>query len=206
MRTTTTRSTKQVIHVLYVALMVMLVAGALPQASHAQTCAKDGAKKTASEETASASFASADFDMQTLAPSAAATAPKPFILAAQTPEWRANFGKQLDRGLRSRIPVVREQMMQTILVLARTHEDKKDFARAIPALLSIYGNDRDEAHRFMALVTLHAIANDYAMQGVGETAALGLERSKRIQRHTNIVLGDYYAKNKAALWRLQNRR
>ncbi len=71
--------------------------------------------------------------------------------------------QQLVKSLNQPIDQVRDETLQHILFFATNYPEKIDFTELTPELLSIYENERNEARRTMAVVTLRAIGNRPSM-------------------------------------------
>lgn len=108
----------------------------------------------------------------------------------EAPTWRANFGKQTAIQLRSKIPAVREQALVNIITVA--NQDRGvDLRPVLSSLERTYERDRNEGHRMMALVALHAISDEGSMQYLAEQTRYW-ERSERVHRLVRAILADYY--------------
>lgn len=108
-----------------------------------------------------------------------------------SPTWTAHFGEQMAVLLKSDIPVIREQGLATIIVVANHPGTTVDLQPAIAGLTRIYERDRRDEHRMMALVALHAIRDDESMKYLAEQAKRW-ERSERVRRLLNAILVDYF--------------
>ena len=82
------------------------------------------------------------------------------------------------------------QALQQVIFLAHGRDRGFDFTAAVPAILSIYENETDEAFRIMALSALNEIGDAHAMQRLD--ARVRAEPSKRVRLLTEVVLKGYY--------------
>ena len=97
---------------------------------------------------------------------------------------------QLTSMLDYDIPNIRVQALQQVIFLAHGRDRGFDFTAAVPAILSIYENETDEAFRIMALSALNEIGDAHAMQRLD--ARVRAEPSKRVRLLTEVVLKGYY--------------
>lgn len=113
--------------------------------------------------------------------------PVPMI---ESSTWRANFGEQTAIQLRSKIPAVREQALINVITVAN-QDSEVNLRPVLGSLESIYQRDRNEGHRMMALVALHAIRDEGSMRFLAEQTRYW-EPSTRVYRLVRAILIDYY--------------
>ena len=104
--------------------------------------------------------------------------------------WGRRLTRHLAVELASSSAETRAQTMSTVVSVARAYPDRVDLRPLAPALLSIYREDPDERHRFLAVVALHATADESAMQALRSEVVR--EPAPRVQRVLLAVLVDYY--------------
>lgn len=119
----------------------------------------------------------------------AAQAQDPYV--DNSPEWWNNLEAQLIASLDSDDPHIQSGTMQNIIYFQNQYARKVSFARAAPALLSIFENSTEEAYRVMALVTLHAIGEKRSMNRLFEL--MKTEASPYVRSLMYAAVADHYA-------------
>ncbi len=125
-----------------------------------------------------------------LIPTPSAHAQNTFDNRSET--WWDNLEKQVAQSLDSPIEQIRDESLQNVIFFSTNYGDRVDFTYAVDKIYDIYEHAPLEARRTLALVALHAIGNEYAMQRLSR--AVETESSARIQKHAQAVLADFYGK------------
>ena len=106
--------------------------------------------------------------------------------------WWDALEAQLTASLDSDIAQVQEQTLQHVIFFGTNYRHKLDLTDAAVKVLALYEEDIDDTHRILALMALHAIANEYTMDRLREV--VDWETSERVRQLTRVVLADYYSR------------
>ena len=104
--------------------------------------------------------------------------------------WWNSLGRQLTYTVDKPVSQVKDVELQNIIFFATNHPNKVKLSDAVPALLNIYKNHRDEQYRLMALAALDAIGDPRGMRRL--SVMVKDEPSERVRRITYASLNDYY--------------
>ena len=104
--------------------------------------------------------------------------------------WWDKLEAQLTHSLDSDLAVVREQTLQHIIFFGTHYPEHFDFTNAAVKVLALYERPDDDTHRILALMAMHAIANEHTMDRLREV--VDWERSERVRQLARAVLADYY--------------
>ncbi len=106
--------------------------------------------------------------------------------------WWDNLEAQITQSLDSPVEQIRDESLQNLIFFSTNYGDRVDFTYAVDKIFDIYENAPLEARRTLALVALHAVGNEYAMQRLSRVVET--EPSARIQKHAQAVLADFYGR------------
>ena len=96
-------------------------------------------------------------------------------------DWH-NFSKNLEGAVKSENMGLQVSAMQMVI----KYSDKVTINNSVTNLVRVYRSDPNERFRQLALVTIHAIQNDWAL-GIVERD-LGFERSPKIKKLMTAVI------------------
>ncbi len=106
--------------------------------------------------------------------------------------WWDNLEAQITQSLDSPVEQIRDESLQNLIFFSTNYGDRVDFTYAVDKIFDIYENAPLEARRTLALVALHAVGNEYAMQRL--TRSVDFESSERIRTLARAVLADFYGR------------